>query len=1170
MTHKCNYAFADGEIKISPSLSHLTLLSRCSSTGSVMLGSWDGVNLTVDQTQGSVITEPELRYLLERENERERLTDLSTNQALYLSTRHSSRQDWMPKLWQAASTYLDRYLKQYGETPRLIDEIASELWAEDHLEMDKARLLAEEVVGQLKYRLNDHNEFNGIGYDDNPLPVQMDTHGTGLLDNYPRNNWRNSAELDPEQSAFLDEPYKELYPPIWKGLKMRSDSKKMLEAYLVTELEKAGYSQIDKWLVFTCFGSGASYNWNEIGDLDIHIWVDADSFNQVHPDLNVTSDDLLVAMRRLIIPINSPELYKLDIESPMTVQYYPLAGKGTKDECLATRPYACYAMDTDEWYEKPYPLTPQHFADGFLLVEPKAKIIAEQAISLLGALDMDTADALYWGALYEKYDNEKYGEREEMARTFAEEDLVAVKALHLELFRERQKAYSPDGEGIGDERDLINKLMEVWGLAGRLKDEARTPLPWTVAEIVAPKTSTQGFNCPNCGSASTRETGMPNDRGGHYHLCYDCNEYFDPDEPDKYDAPGDLTIPEEWKLTWKQAMAEQSGDPELDRLISEFKTGTWKNLYGDQDQIEALKNPATALYQCNQLSNQFTKFLRDNGVKSMAHEANVKKWYDDAPEDGFPVHAVTVVEMPSGVYSVDWTASQYGYRDDFPMVQKMNNNYWMRQWSSVWKQAATGPDHDGVMVSVYCPHSIGRKLLIEGGEELDQLHITLAYFVDKAADRDDWEGAAQITAGWAKRTGPLKGRFGGYGIFFNEDGPVLWAAPDIKGLAKLRQELVDELDQAGFEVAKNHDFQPHCTLSYNWTEDIPQMKEPVHVMFPDLSITIGGDRENFPFDSDSDTIGDDDETPHDTQVPGSGEEARKSASYPQGQVVTAQADYYWPSPQEAMDLSYYAVDNHQGFRAPGLIDAAIGAARNQQVYGGVEDPYTLAAHLMNNIQRQQALVEGNKRTGLLLGLHFLEENGYETGNLPQEALADWILALAEKRATPEQMGQFLAQYSQAKMAATNPVDYQYVPLTDYELSLFEPLPRKERMKWFHHADNLNARGIKEGGKGKVSGRELYALAQRFENKCGYCDKDLHWGANESDHHSGTFDHNKPLDLGGENTAANLIPVCYPCNNAMEQWDVRDYGQPPGAVETSPLIDQPETHNEAWTQLPEHK
>jgi hypothetical protein len=52
------------------------------------------------------------------------------------------------------------------------------------------------------------------------------------------------------------------------------------------------------------------------------------------------------------------------------------------------------------------------------------------------------------------------------------------------IFGDRAKAYSPEGKGVYDERDIMQKLLEVWGIFQELKHYAREDLPW---ELEIPK-----------------------------------------------------------------------------------------------------------------------------------------------------------------------------------------------------------------------------------------------------------------------------------------------------------------------------------------------------------------------------------------------------------------------------------------------------------------------------------------------------------------------------------------------------------------------------------------------------------------------------------------------------------------------------------------------------------
>ena len=69
----------------------------------------------------------------------------------------------------------------------------------------------------------------------------------------------------------------------------------------------------------------------------------------------------------------------------------------------------------------------------------------------------------------------------------------------------------------------------------------------------------------------------------------------------------------------------------------------------------------------------------------------------------------------------------------------------------------------------------------------------------------------------------------------------------------------------------------------------------------------------------------------------------------------------------------------------------------------------LAVHLMNNVQRQQALVDGSKRLGMALGFAFLEVNGHPDASerVDDLAFAERFLDMIEGRATVDDLSAWL-------------------------------------------------------------------------------------------------------------------------------------------------------------------
>lgn len=298
---------------------------------------------------------------------------------------------------------------------------------------------------------------------------------------------RDSAtveDTEPEHNfGFMKDPHEKLYPCAWEGERMRPEASKKLKAHVLNEIELE-FQQPDQFIYFTVYGSGASYNWDEEGDFDIQMWVDMTKFNELHEDQHdLSQDDLIAAIRRIVQQVNFPSFADLGLatdecEGKMLIQYYPKPGTGAKSENLAQKPYACYDMETDDWIVRPKPLTPEFYGEHFLMVIPKAEDIAIQAEAAIDELERNIVNWQFWYGMWSRYKNHKYKEQFETARDKAEQQRDAVKVLFKGVFGGRQEAYGEGGQGIEDERDITQKVLEVWGIFQKLKHYARITLPW--------------------------------------------------------------------------------------------------------------------------------------------------------------------------------------------------------------------------------------------------------------------------------------------------------------------------------------------------------------------------------------------------------------------------------------------------------------------------------------------------------------------------------------------------------------------------------------------------------------------------------------------------------------------------------------------------------------------
>lgn len=292
-------------------------------------------------------------------------------------------------------------------------------------------------------------------------------------------------DTEPEYNfSFLTEPHSTLYPCAFEDNKMRPEALKTIKNYVLNAIGDGA----DQYIYFTVFGSGASYNWDEQGDFDVQMWVDIDKYNENHKNLPLTSDELLDMVRRAVQTVNFPSFKQLnlateDCDGDMLIQYYPKPGKGTPEENLASKPYACYDMETDDWLQRPEKITPEFYGEHFLVVQTKAHDIAEQAELLLSQFQRNILSWQFWTQLESKYRNEEYLAAAEDAKTNAIIEQQGIATLFEGVFGGRKEAYSPEGQGIRDERDLVQKMLEVWGIFQKLKHFARAPLPWDEQEM---------------------------------------------------------------------------------------------------------------------------------------------------------------------------------------------------------------------------------------------------------------------------------------------------------------------------------------------------------------------------------------------------------------------------------------------------------------------------------------------------------------------------------------------------------------------------------------------------------------------------------------------------------------------------------------------------------------
>ena len=100
-------------------------------------------------------------------------------------------------------------------------------------------------------------------------------------------------------------------------------------------------------------------------------------------------------------------------------------------------------------------------------------------------------------------------------------------------------------------------------------------------------------------------------------------------------------------------------------------------------------------------------------------------------------------------------------------------------------------------------------------------------------------------------------------------------------------------------------------------------------------------------------------------------------------------------------------------RDGGLLESGLERARNLHAYGDDPSLFDLAAAYCTGIVRDHPFVDGNKRTGLLAAVAFLDRNGYRLA--PDEAeIVIVIIGLAAGEADDTVLARWLADNATRK------------------------------------------------------------------------------------------------------------------------------------------------------------
>jgi len=99
-----------------------------------------------------------------------------------------------------------------------------------------------------------------------------------------------------------------------------------------------------------------------------------------------------------------------------------------------------------------------------------------------------------------------------------------------------------------------------------------------------------------------------------------------------------------------------------------------------------------------------------------------------------------------------------------------------------------------------------------------------------------------------------------------------------------------------------------------------------------------------------------------------------------------------------------------GMRDDGLLQSALARARQHSAYGSAADIVAIAAVYAAGIVRNHPFLDGNKRTGFVVGILFLEMNSYRFAASEEEA-AQAVVALAAGNLDEAGFAEFLRAHA---------------------------------------------------------------------------------------------------------------------------------------------------------------
>lgn len=134
---------------------------------------------------------------------------------------------------------------------------------------------------------------------------------------------------------------------------------------------------------------------------------------------------------------------------------------------------------------------------------------------------------------------------------------------------------------------------------------------------------------------------------------------------------------------------ERTGISQLDALARRFEAEESVYLSGaDIDKpVAEWRSCSADNAACHAIAEVFVEFLAEEGIEAELSDEADQEWfadspdalgYNDRPVQGVTWHTVAIVYCDDQVFSYDWTAAQYGYKE-FPLIQRYQSGEgWQR------------------------------------------------------------------------------------------------------------------------------------------------------------------------------------------------------------------------------------------------------------------------------------------------------------------------------------------------------------------------------------------------------------------------------------------------------------------------------------------------------------